>query len=494
MKKTIIISGIFWLVLMYNAVANDARLTVEPKTFTSRSGVKVQAEVGTLKVSENRENPKAATISISYIKLKGQENSAGTPLFYLEGGPGSSCTWQAENPDMLENWVPFLAQGDVVLIDQRGTGAGYQRLLYIWQKPLPDNLLVDKSAHDQHQATMNEEALPLFAERNIDLNGYTTIQNAADLDELRSALGYEQISLMGFSYGTHLGQTYMKYHGQHVKNAVLVGVEGLNHTYKLPSSMDMQFQKISLLAGRDENLATTVPDLNKLYLRVIQKLTDEPVTLKIKSPLSGESMPVKIGAYGLNLILRFDIGDASDLPVFPRLLHMIDQGDYSALQWFVQKRIGFLYGIHAMSAVMDPASGATESRKAQIQSESISSAFKDVVNPGMDSKNWPTPDLGDDFRAPLISDIPTLLLSGTLDFNTPPFQAEEVRWGLANSTHIIVNNAGHEQILTHPKASETIIRFLSGENVADVTMSQPELQFIPLAGKAKKDLWHPSLN
>ncbi|MEL7147879.1 MAG: alpha/beta hydrolase, partial [Bacteroidota bacterium] len=364
----------------------------------------------------------------------------------------------------------------------------------VWQKPLPDNLLVEKTAHEAHQRQMNEEAKPLFEERNIDLNGYTTLQNAADLDELRAALGYSKISLLGFSYGTHLGQAYMKYHGQHVENAVLVGVEGLDHTYKLPSSMDTQFQKISLMAGQDKQLTETIPNLDALYKRVIQKLTDEPAELQINSPLNGEPMPVKVGAYGLNMILRFDFGDASDIPVFPRLLHTIEQGDYAVLTWFVQKRIGFLYGIHAMSAMMDPASGASSSRKNRITEEAATSAFADVVNPGMDLENWPVPDLGKEFRSPLVSDIRTLLLSGTLDFNTPPYQAEEVRWGLSNSSHIVVSNAGHEQILTHPKAAKTILSFLSGEAVEDVTMSYPRLQFIPVSGQRGEGPWHPSLN
>ncbi|MEL6718189.1 MAG: alpha/beta hydrolase, partial [Bacteroidota bacterium] len=291
---------------------------------------------------------------------------------------------------------------------------------------------------------------------------------------------------------THLGQTYMKYHGEKVKNAVLVGVEGLNHTYKLPSSMDTHFKRLALLANADENVNKEVPDLLALYERVIRKLDAQPVELKIKSPLTQLPMKVKIGAFGLNMMMRFDIGDASDLPVFPRLLYSIDQGDYAVLKWFVQKRIQNLYGQHAMSQTMDAASGATASRLQQIEAEEKESYFSNyILNLGMDS-NWPEIDLGDEFRQPLITDIRTLFMSGTLDFNTPPYQAEEVRWGFSNSSHIIVNHAGHEQILRHPEANPTIIRFLKGENVDDVSLSNPKLEFIPVKGDTK-GLWHPAM-
>ena len=283
----------------------------------------------------------------------------------------------------------------------------------------------------------------------------------------------------------------MKYYSDYVENAVLIGVEGFNDTLKLPLTMDMQLQKIALLSNNDTAINKEVPDLVTLYKKVIKKLTDNPVEIEVRSALTGSPLKVRIGPYGLNVVLRIDIGDASDIPVFPRLLYSIDQGDYSLLQWFVQKRHQMVYGIHGMATTMDAASGASPNRLARIAAESKKSLFKDVVNPST-IENWPAPDLGEAFRAPLTTDIRTLFLSGTLDFNTPPHQAEQVRWGYSNSEHIIVKNAGHEQIVYHPRAQETILKFLKGDAVGDVTMSYPTIQFIPLTGPSE-DVWHPSL-
>ena len=83
-------------------------------------------------------------------------------------------------------------------------------------------------------------------------------------------------------------------------------------------------------------------------------------------------------------------------------------------------------------------------------------------------------------------------MSGTLDSNTPLYQAEEVRWGFSNSSHIIIDNAGYEQILTHPKAIPIIIRFLKGEDVNDVALCYPRLEFIPMRGSTSR-LSHPSI-
>lgn len=481
------------LLLIPGALAQNENheLKMEEKTFESTSGKMVEGEAGALEVPENRNVDQTENITIHFVRLKSNNPNPQAPVVYLEGGPGSSCTWMAGDPHALEGWLPFLELGDVILLDQRGTGAGSRRVSYRWKKDIPENILTDPEVVRRHFQTMAKEAMADFESRGVDLSGYTTLESAGDIDALRQALGYENVSLFGFSYGTHLGQAYIKYFGDYVENAVLIGVEGLHHTFKLPSAMDVQLKKIALLAKQDPNVNETVPDLLELYRSVVRRLKREPVEVEVKSPLTGEPVMVKVGAYGLNFILRFDIGDASDLPVFPRLLYSIDRGDYSLLQWFVQKRIRLFYGIQGMSATMDAASGVSPSRLARIREDKRKSLFKDVVNPRLDL-GWPSPDLGEDFRAPLVTDTRTLFFSGTLDFNTPPYQAEEVRWGFSNSSHIIINYAGHEQILTHPETVPTIIRFLKGENVDDVALFYPKLTFIPVEGDAGERR-HPAM-
>jgi len=64
-----------------------------------------------------------------------------------------------------------------------------------------------------------------------------------------------------------------------------------------------------------------------------------------------------------------------------------------------------------------------------------------------------TPTLGDAFRRPLLCSVPTLFLSGTLDANTPPYQAEEMRWGFTDSVHLVQANGGHEDWMRNPNAA-----------------------------------------
>jgi len=179
--------------------------------------------------------------------------------------------------------------------------------------------------------------------------------------------------------------------------------------------------------------------------------------------------------------------------VFPRLLWSIDQGDNRLLAWFVRKRAGLATGIHGMSTAMDEASGTSDARRALIAEQAKTSRFGEVVN-------FPVPfatehlgnvDLGDAYRMPVVSPVRTLIVSGELDFNTPPAQGEELRWGLPNATHLVVLHAGHEQTLwQNDTALPVVLDFLRGKDVSQRTITYPPLRFIPLEGP---DPRHPSV-
>ncbi|MHC4991759.1 MAG: alpha/beta hydrolase, partial [Planctomycetota bacterium] len=289
-------------------------------------------------------------------------------------------------------------------------------------------------------------------------------------------------------------QVAIRRHGEHLESVILAGVEGLDQTYKLPRHMDTHMRRLAVMVRADPAVARDVPDLHSLCARVMAKLEREPMIVSARHPVTGETVSVPVGAFGLALILRFDMGDASDLPVFPKLLHSIEQDDPSILTWFVSKRLRMLASLSGMTAITDGASGVGEGRMAMIERQASSSLFGDACNyPWPDlGEAWGAHDLGDEYRQPLVSDVRTLLLSGTLDWNTPPFQAEQLRWGLTNATHIIVENAGHEQVLPHPEVQEAIVKFLAGKPVQGRTVQAPPVRFVPIHGRDPQRT-HPSL-
>jgi len=462
--------------------AGDLELT--PRTLSTASGMTFAAEMGSLYVPENRDDPDTRLIRLAFVRVKSPAAAPRAPVVYLAGGPGGSATPIPLHEDGLAGFAPMLDVCDVIFLDQRGTGSSEPDMTVAPPGDMHEHVFRDRDAAVEAARTASAAAVTALRERGIDLAGYTTVQSADDIEDLRRALGLRRISLLGFSYGTHLEQAVIKRHGHVVECAILCGVEGLDETVKLAAYADVQFEKIARLAAADPVIGEQVPDLTALLRRVLDKLADEPMVIAAQHPATGDPIEVPVGPFGLLLILRFDLGDASDIPVFPRLLHSIDQGDPRVLAWFVRKRLNMLNGLSGMTYLMDAASGASPERRTLVDAQTRTALFGPVVNfPVDDARDiWNAPDLGPSFRSPIVSDVRTLLLSGTLDWNTPPFQAERLRFGLTNASHVIVENAGHEQILSHPKVQAAILTFVRGEPVPTATIRAQPPRFVPLEG------------
>lgn len=129
---------------------------------------------------------------------------------------------------------------------------------------------------------------------------------------------------------------------------------------------------------------------------------------------------------------------------------------------------------------MDCASGATPERMARIRGRyatSLLGAMTDSWYPDV-CDALPEARLDDGFRAPFVSPVPTLFLAGTLDANTPPWQAREVAWGWPDATHIVVERGGHETLLPYGPAQQVIVAFFDGEDVRGRSIELPPMEFI----------------
>lgn len=454
-----------------------------PHEWTDSKGQKVQAEMGKLRVPENRSRADSKQIELTVVRLKSKSSSPGSPVFYLAGGPGGSAINEAQLPYMKPLIERLQENHDIILMDQRGTGRSVPALVWPSPAPLPIEAFTSQEKMMEGYRAWSAQAVESLRNRGIDLAGYNTVESADDLNDLRQAIGAEKISLIGFSYGTHYSLAVIRRHSAYLDSVILVGTEGPNHTLKLPSTYDAQLRKISDLAAEDASIRSKVPDMVALLKRVLDRLEKEPAKIQVRSHRTREMIEVPVGKFGLQMIIRIDAGDGNDFPEFPLLFYTIDKGDYSVLKKYVERRYNqFSRGISGMSTMMDLFSGATPERLARIRKEAATSILGNAMNfPDMYiSDLWGNPDLGDEYRGPLLSNTRTLFISGTMDANTPPFQAEELRWGFANSAHIIVEYAGHEDLLPNAEVQSAIVDFLGGKDVSYVRISLGKPRFKPV--------------
>lgn len=435
------------------------------------------AELGRLTVPEVRGSPDSGSVELAFVRLPSRAEDPGPPIVYLDGGPGGSGVGIARAPAYYRLFDGLRDVADVILLSQRGTGLSSPRLVCALTSPVPDDLFTTRERVLEVLRPEVDACAESWRARGADLAGYTTVESADDLEALRRALGADRVSLLGFSYGTHLGLTAMRRHGDRIARAVLIGTEGSEDTWKLPSTPDLQLRHLSWLAARDEAAAAATPDLYAAVDTLLRRLDAEPVSLAIDG--RGGERTIRLGGDGMRYLLQRDIGDTNDLPLWPAAIRLTLDGDHRMLGRLAGRRFRELAGVPLMAILMDCASGARSERLARIRDEAPSHVTGAMTNLWYPEACAAVPEarLGDDFRSRFVSPVPTLFLSGTLDANTPPYQARYVSWGWPRATHLVVEQAGHEAIMPYGPAQEVIVDFFRGEEVSERTIEAPELDF-----------------
>lgn len=457
-------------------------LKIKPYVFENGKGEKVDAELGTLLVPENRSDPQSSLIELAFVRFKSTAKNPGPPIVYLAGGPGGSGSGTAQG----SRFPLFMAMreiGDVIAFDQRGTGMSRPNLGCYERLDLPLDVVPSRetvvSALRERSAGC---AWYWHTLQRVDLTGYNTNESADDLEDLRKALGAKQISLWAISYGTHLTLATIRRHPLSIHRAILAGTEGPDHTYKLPSNIQKHLEDLAAVIKADPELGKDIPDFLGLMKSVFDRLDKEPAVVEITDPRTKQKVKVTVNKFVIQYITANNIG-TTVTSSFPALFYRASKGDYSnpAQVWFNISREGIG---SAMSYMMDCASGWTAARRERIKLEAKDTLLGDLSNyPFPDiCTEWKAPDLGDTFRSLVRSDVPVLFISGTLDARTPISNAEEYRAGFPNSTHLIIEGAVHSDplFLSSPKIKDVMLEFMKGVPVSTTRITLPPMKFAPL--------------
>ena len=448
-------------------------LTFEPHIFETHDGQRINATLGRLLVPESRQKPGSSLIKLAFVRLTSTSQTPGPPIFYLSGGPGVSGI---THPRGRRSTVLLALReiADVILIDQRGVGMTEPRLDcgrldYPLDQPATREDLL--RAYRQHARTCAEE----WKQKGVNLEAYNTNENAEDINALREALGLEKISLLATSYGTTLATAILRRYRSRVHRVIMVGMEGPDHTYKLPSNGQNQIAEIVRLSKKNPQIRSLVPDLLKVFTSVSEYLKRRPAVVVIDDPATKEKLNVIVGEFDLRLMTADSIGLDSRLRKFPLALHAMTRADFLDLgMWALEYR---REKISAMQAAMDCASGVSAERWNRIMEEEPGTTLgRDLDFPFPEVCDaWGVPQLDASFRSPLASDVPALFISGTLDVRTPLSNAEEVRKGFSNSTLVVVEGAAHSDqlLIASPLIGKVMLEFMKGLPVSTEKIEAP---------------------
>ncbi len=164
-------------------------------------------ECGALTVPLDRSGAVAGTVTLSVKRAVAAANPTRGAVVGLAGGPG-----QAAIPN-IESFARIAAAGlgarDLLTFDQRGTGASGRLRCAAFERPSISTV-----------ATVDACAQELGPARGL----YRTADSVDDLESVRAESGYDQLVLLGVSYGTKVALDYAAKYPAHVEALILDSV------------------------------------------------------------------------------------------------------------------------------------------------------------------------------------------------------------------------------------------------------------------------------
>ncbi len=401
-----------------------------------------------------------ATVVIPALDRKGRKPD---PLFLAQGGPGGSTIGGFGRVLLEDPSKRPVRDRDLVLWDQRGTYFSQPRLLCHEAQRLPSG-----ATPEQEMDAMRRCGRRLAVEAG-DLSAFNSLENARDADAVRAALGYETFNFYGVSYGTELGQFLMRERPKHLRAVVLDAVVplGFNLVTDVPAVKQRVMEQYARTCAESSACAAAYPNLGARYLALLDRLDREPVTLPTPPVRHGQPAPEPERMTGRDLdgALYQSLYVREAVPLLPYIVDRAEQGDYSFVLNFVTlmkaSRSDMADGMYM--AVVCSEYGDTPAAALQfpgVVGRLAKSGEEDARQLLEICRDWKVRQLDKSLLAPVKSDVPTLLLSGSFDPITPPAHAERVARDLGRAYTVTFARGTHGQAFTLPCANRLIAAFL----------------------------------
>lgn len=431
-----LIAGLILTLGCPHAQTTDSRLVL---TTTEHELPRGKISRGSYAVFEDRGEDSGHMIHLDLVILHATgPDPKPDPMFYLSGGPGQSNV--SVSRGYVESWIR--QDRDIVFVNVRGTGG--------------DNCLQcelhggDDNIQGYLENTFDVEEFRACLEKlkqKFDLTKYSTPLAMDDLNDVRRALGYEKINLMGTSGGTRSILVYMRRHPETVRAAILIGVvplafrNPLYHPGGAQYAIDLLFKDCL----EDSACNDAFPNLEEEFWTVLERLEEGPVQVEIDHPVTEEKAEVKLSLHAFTETIRSMMYSVRWGRRVPFYIHQAFLGNFRPItEEAVIRERGSRLGISlGLLLCVTCAEDVARIRPEDVLRETEGTYRGDVrVRSQMAVCDiWPKAELPENYADPAEVHIPVLLFSGTMDPVTPPRWGEEAARHLPDSLHVVVPGA-----------------------------------------------------
>lgn len=418
----------------------------------------VEIDCGTLTVPLDRANLQGGKTRLPVTILRSQSGvdrgrrPALEPVVVIAGQPGNSATLNVL--DWLEN--PLLRYRDIILIDLRGTGKS---------EPSLNCTEIDKAA-DANDTAALQACYQRLKSKEIDLGQFASAQSAADLNDLRQALGYERWNVLGISYGTRVALTLLRDYPQSVRSVVLDSVYPLEVNILEEQAVNgaQAIQDFFNGCHQDAQCQYGYPDLEEVFGDLIASLEDNPRQVAVADPRTGEVFEVSLTGERMAGLILEALNTPETLARIPYVIYETQYGNDHAIAGLMfpgssrqgealagqeERETGRAFSEGAFYSVLcaeEVGFNRRATAEAAVRQSSLPLArylFGPVEAMFARCQIWNVPPAKELETLAVSSPIPALILAGEYDPLSPTRWAEQAAQGLPNSRVLVFPGSGH---------------------------------------------------
>jgi len=439
---------------------------------------------GLLSVPENREKSRSRTIKLHFVKLharkpekwnekeKGEWKKREDPIVYLTGGPGAKVAGYVKR---------FKDHGardvrDMYILEQRGIGFSDD---FCPKYGLFDPAASNKDNFEDYQRgglAAIESCFAAAKAARVDLSAYNTIENARDVETLRRALGFEKWNVWGISYGSILGQAYIKQDPDGIRAVILDAIVPIipgAHFQRIGTHFQRDLDLLEKACAENKTCARSFPDFQARLKAAMVKTKTDPIAV---DAIDSELFPSGKGWFFSDLVggVPFSaLYEQDNYPTLPALIDAIarkvERGDDKSFRLLTASGEGG--GGFAISQGMYNAIACNDGWWGQLH-DAISQDASD--HPELSSL-LPSPELIDEIAAickrygmaprpeeqfaSVVTDIPAVIADGQMDPITPPPLAKAIVPGFSKGTYVEFPYAGHGPTRSVKCAGDFVTKF-----------------------------------
>ena len=428
-------------------------------------------DCGYLFVPEDRDHPEGTQVQLAVAIIRSSNpNPAPDPvllLFSWLGGPGSQVMEAASGLQLAFKGI--LTDRDLIVFDWRGTGYSSPSL----NCPEVETQIMQDAPQNLNQQESQQRILKAYeachdrlVQEDIDLSAYTNAADAADVNDLRLALGYKEWNIVGDSYGTRLALRIMRDYPEGVRSVVFDSVYPPQASMNTETAANAE-RALKLLFERcasDDACNTAYPNLESVFNDAVVQLDTKPISFELTSQETGKTVTQLINGDRLIKLIVHLLHFTDMLPYLPKWIYEFYDGNAESDSSLTSYMYFFVFSFEipsegkALSVQCGQEISSTSAETIEAANTAVSiPRLAEAVDQGATftmCHAWDVKRDADIENQAVVSDIPTLLLTGDNAPGSPPAWAVSTSENLSRSYYFEIPWASQGMIYGGTPAAE----------------------------------------